>query len=89
MQNEIEKRLRAALNPSFLELEDESSAHAHHRGARERPGAGHYNLTIVSEAFEGKTRIARHRLVYDALGELMHQAIHALKIDAKSPSEAK
>lgn len=87
MVNEIENRLRSALNPTLLEIEDESGAHAHHRGAKERPGAGHYNLFIVSEAFEGKSRIARHRLIYDALGGLMQAEIHALKIDAKAPSE--
>jgi BolA protein len=87
MIEEIEKRLRSALNPTMLKLEDESAAHAGHRGAREHPGAGHYNLMIVSEAFEGKNRVTRHRMVYAALGELMQDAIHALKIDAKAPSE--
>lgn len=87
MMNEIEKRLREALQPVAFELEDESGEHEHHRGAKEHPGAGHYNLFIVSEAFEGKSRIARHRLIYDALGDLMQHAIHALKIDARAPSE--
>ncbi len=87
MSQEIQNRLRLALDPIVLELEDESARHAGHLGARERPGAGHYNLFIVSAAFEGKSRIARHRLVYEALGELMQKAIHAVKIDARAPSE--
>jgi BolA protein len=87
MMQEIESRLRNALNPTTLTLEDESGDHEHHRGAKERPGAGHYNLFIISDAFEGKTRVARHRMIYDALGDLMQSAIHALKIDARAPSE--
>lgn len=87
MMHEIENLIRTALNPSVCELLDESGAHEHHRGAKEHPGAGHYNLTIVAEAFEGKSRIARHRMIYEALGELMQSRIHALKIDAKAPSE--
>jgi BolA protein len=87
MVEEIEKRLRLALNPVSIEIEDESAHHAGHLGARERPGAGHYNLSIVSASFEGKSRIARHRMVYEALGNLMEREIHALKIDARAPSE--
>lgn len=87
MIQEIENRLRKTLNPTKIELFDESQEHAHHRGAKEHPGAGHYNLTIVSAAFEGKNLIARHRMIYESLGELMHGAIHAIKIDAKAPSE--
>ena len=84
---EIQKRLNAALSPSVIDITDETADHAHHRGAREKPGSGHYNLTIVAESFEGKSRLQRHRMIYSALGELMAKEIHALKIDAKSPSE--
>lgn len=87
MMQEIENRIRKALNPSVCDLTDETGDHAHHRGAKEHPGSGHFNLTIVAEAFEGKSRIARHRMIYDALGEMMQSSIHALKIDAKAPSE--
>jgi len=87
MIHEIENRLKNALNPQLIKIIDESADHAHHRGAKEHPGAGHYTLFIVSEVFEGKSLIARHRLIYQALGELMQTAIHALKIDAKAPSE--
>jgi BolA protein len=88
MSEEIERRIRAALTPSYFQIIDETGAHAHHHGAREQPGAGHYQVTIVSAAFEGKSLLARHRMVYDALGDLMIHAIHALQIDAKSPSES-
>ena len=81
---EMERRLRAALQPSTLSLRDDSAQHAGHAGARE---GGHYQLTIVSPRFTGLRRVARHRLVYDALAELMQQGIHALAIDARAPDE--
>ncbi len=82
--DKIRERL-TSLQPSRLELIDDSHLHAGHAGARS--GGGHYRLTIVSTAFDGKNTLARHRLVYDALGELMHKEIHALAIQASSPSE--
>ena len=83
--DDIEQRLKA-LAPSRLELLDESAQHAGHAGAA--PGGNtHWKLTIVSAAFEGKPTVARHRMVYQALGELMRHPIHALSIDAKSPGE--
>lgn len=81
---EIEARLRAALAPELLELRDDSAHHAGHAGARD---GGHYTLTIVSPRFAGLPRVARHRLVYDALAELMKKGIHALAIDARAPDE--
>lgn len=84
---QIEQRLRAALAPQRLEIVDDSASHASHAGARES-GGGHYNVTIVSAAFAGKNLIERHRLVYGALGELMHKDIHALSLQALSPDEA-
>jgi len=82
---DIRRRL-AALAPARLELFDESAQHAGHAGAA--PGGNtHWRLTIVSAAFEGKPTVARHRLIYQALGELMQQPIHALSINAKSPGE--
>jgi len=75
-----------ALAPSHLELLDESAMHAGHAGAA--PGGNtHWKLTIVSAAFAGKPTVARHRMVYEALGELMRHPIHALSISAKSPDE--
>jgi BolA protein len=81
----IEQRL-AALAPERLELLDESGQHVGHAGARD--GGGHYRLTIVSPQFTGKTTLARHRMVYDALGPMMHREIHALAIKAIAPQES-
>ena len=78
----------AALDPVAIELIDESAQHAGHAGAQ--PGGNtHWRLSITSTLFHGKTSIARHRLVYQALGELMHNPIHALAITARTPEETK
>ena len=83
--DDIRERLNA-LAPSRLELLDESAKHAGHAGAA--PGGNtHWKLTIVSAAFAGKPTLARHRMIYQALGELMQQPIHALAISAKAPGE--
>lgn len=82
---EIEQRLRAALSPLRLDVEDESAKHAGHAGARD--GGGHFDVTIVSAQFAGKSLLQRHRLVYDALGEAMRKDIHALSIHALTPDE--
>lgn len=76
----------SALAPLRLELVDDSARHAGHEGARS--GGGHYRLLIVSAEFSGKSAIARHRAIYDALGELMQCKIHALSIEALTPEEA-
>ncbi len=81
----IKSKLTEALAPTTLEIIDHSHQHAGHAGARD--GGGHYHVTIVAEAFTGKTQVQRHQLVYQALGELMKQQIHALSINALSPSE--
>ena len=76
----------AALAPVFLELLDESAKHRGHAGWK--PGGNtHWRLTIVAEAFRGKPTLARHRMVYQALGELMDHPIHALAITARAPDE--
>jgi len=80
----IEDRLRAALAPESLKIVDQSAAHAGHVGAA---GGGHFALTIVSARFAGQSPIARHRLVYQALGELMRDEVHALTITALAPNE--
>lgn len=82
---EIEGLLRAAFAPLQLEVRDDSAAHAGHAGARE---GGHFSVRIASARFSGLTRVARHRLVYDALGSLAARRIHALAIDARAPEEA-
>lgn len=77
--------LRGALAPVSLEVQDDSHLHAGHAGARE---GRHFSVRIVSPAFEGLTRVARHRLVYDAARSLIAEGIHALAIEARTPSEA-
>ena len=81
---ELLRQRLAALNPASIAIEDESHRHAGHAGARD---GGHYELDIVATAFAGKNTIARHRLIYDAAGELMRGRIHALSIRALSPEE--
>ena len=81
----IRERL-TALGPVSLELRDESAQHAGHAGSRPS-GGSHWQLTIVSEAFRGKSPVARHRMVYEALGDLMKRDIHALRIEAFSPEQ--
>jgi len=81
----IEQKL-AALRPIRLELTDDSARHAGHEGAK--GGGGHFSLTIVSPQFSGKSTLARHRLVYAALGPMMQQQIHALAIRAYAPGES-
>jgi BolA protein len=81
---ELLRQRLAALNPASITIEDESHRHAGHAGARD---GGHYKLDIVATAFAGKNTVARHRLIYDAAGELMRGRIHALSIRALSPEE--
>ena len=81
---DIETTLRAALEPLSLEVRDDSHLHAGHAGARE---GRHFSVRIVSVRFQGLGRVARHRLVYDALHSLMPRGIHALAIDARVPDE--
>jgi BolA protein len=84
--DEIRKRL-GALAPARLELRDESAQHAGHAGAA--PGGNtHWKLTIVSAVFSGSTTVARHRMIYQALGDLMQNPIHALSITARAPDES-
>jgi BolA protein len=83
--DDIRRRL-GVLAPSRLELLDESDKHIGHAGAA--PGGNtHWKLTIVSAAFAGHATVARHRMIYEALGELMHKPIHALSINARAPGE--
>lgn len=82
----LRTRLQEALAPTQLEIEDESQAHAGHPGAR--AGGGHYRVTLVSERFAGLSRLARHRLVYDALRDLMQRDVHALSLSLVTPDEA-
>ena len=83
-RSEIQRELQAALQPDELEVQDDSHLHAGHAGARE---GRHFSVRIVSARFAGLSRVARHRLVYDALHTLIPRGIHALAIDAKAPEE--
>jgi len=84
---EIRSRLEAAFSPDLLEIVDESHRHAGHAGAKD--GRGHFVVRIVSDRFEGVKPLARHRLVYAALGTLMQTDIHALSVEALSPTESR
>jgi BolA protein len=81
---DLETALRAALSPTALEVVDDSHLHAGHAGARE---GSHFTVRLRSARFEGLSRVARHRLVYDALGPWMKHGIHALALDARAPSD--
>ena len=83
LSEQIRSRLQNALAPLQLEIRDDSALHAGHAGARE---GGHFHVAIISASFVGLAPLARHRLVYAALGDLMGQGIHALSIDARLPS---
>lgn len=80
----LEERLRAALQPEDLQIVDDSAAHAGHAGTRE---GGYFSVLIVSPSFAGQSLLQRHRLVYQALGDLMNRDIHALSIKALTPDE--
>ncbi|HJV74246.1 MAG TPA: BolA family protein [Noviherbaspirillum sp.] len=82
---QIRSRLLATFAPLECQLVDDSHLHAGHAGAAS--GAGHFTVRLVSERFAGLGRLARHRLVYDCLREMMHSDIHALNIIALAPSE--
>ena len=83
LADEIKLRLQT-LSPSQLDIQDDSALHAGHKG---NGGGGHFTLTIVSEAFCGLTAVARHRIIYQALSDLMPRQIHALSIRAIASDE--
>ncbi|TXF10754.1 BolA family protein [Pelomicrobium methylotrophicum] len=83
-EERIRQRL-AVLAPEVVEVVDESAFHVGHEGAKS--GGGHYRLTVISPRFAGKSAMARHRMIYDALRDLMQKDIHALSIRALSPDE--
>lgn len=83
-EKQIRERLQA-LQPTLVEIIDESHLHAGHAGAR--AGGGHCQLKIVSVRFSGKSAVERHRMVYSALGEMLRHELHAVKIKACTPEE--
>ncbi|HEV3174609.1 MAG TPA: BolA family protein [Stellaceae bacterium] len=82
----IREKLTSALNPTRLEVVDESHRHAGHAGARPG-GETHFHVEVVAAAFQGKSRIERQRLVYSALKEEMSEQIHALSLVTRAPGE--
>ena len=83
----IHRRLSEALAPSRIDLVDQSAQHAGHAGARPE-GESHFRVTVVAQAFAGRSRIERQRMVYAALDDLMRSDIHAISIVALTPAEA-
>ena len=83
----IRAALAAALSPTMLDVVDDSASHAGHSGAR-AAGQTHYNVLVVSPRFEGLSRVARHRLVNDALDAEFAGGLHALSLVLRSPAEA-
>jgi BolA protein len=81
----IRRELEKNFQPTELLIKDQSQLHAGHEGAKD--GRGHFDVTIVSLAFDGLNRVERHRMVYDALSKLIETDIHALRIKAIAPSE--
>jgi BolA protein len=84
----IEAKLKAALNPLQLEIVDESARHAGHAGHAREGGETHFRVTIVSQAFEGQSRVARQRMVYDALSHELANGVHAVAMTTLTPAEA-
>lgn len=84
-EKNLRDRLEQAFHPQELLVKDQSQLHVGHEGARE--GKGHFDVTIVSPAFSDRSRLQRHRMVYDALRDLIESDIHALRIKAFTPAE--
>lgn len=84
-KGEISRLLNEAFSPETLGVEDESYLHEGHEGAKD--GRGHFRVLIIAEAFEDKSMIERHRMVYRVLDDMMRLDIHALAIDAWAPDE--
>lgn len=82
---EIERTLRAALDPAHFEIRDDSAKHVGHRGATS--GGGHYHVLVVSGAFEGRSLLDRHRMVNDALKGMFGEKIHALGLTTLDPGQ--
>jgi BolA protein len=83
----IRTQLHSSLQPTALDVVDDSHLHAGHAGARD--GKGHYSVRIVATCFAGLRPMARHQLVYRAVADMMHTDIHALSIVALAPDEAR
>lgn len=86
-RQEITALLNLAFSPIFIEVVDDSSSHANHAAARQKPQAGHFSVTLKSTRFNGLAPVARHRLVYQELALLMDTKIHALSLNLLSNDE--
>ena len=84
--DQLQARLQEVLQPSTLQVIDESNLHHGHAGANGTGSGTHFRVRIASHFFTGKSRVARHRLVYDALQDFMDQGLHALAIEAQTPA---
>jgi BolA protein len=84
---EMLRRLHSSLSPTRIQLNDDSEQHRGH-GGYNPAGESHFSLTIESEAFAGKSRVERQRMIYSAIGDLMEERVHALSIRANAPGEA-
>lgn len=84
-EDAIRQRLEKTFDPLELIIKDQSQLHAGHEGAKD--GKGHFDVTLVSKAFDGVKRVQRHRMVYDAVRDLLETDVHALRISALAPSE--
>ncbi len=85
VKDQIHKRLMENLGAESVEIEDQSHLHAGHAGAAS--GGGHYDVIVISSAFNDLNTLGRHRLIYRAVDDLMKKEIHALSIQAFSPDE--
>ena len=85
---QISQLLQSALQPDSVQVIDDSAKHAGHAGARPG-GQTHFTVRVVSQQFNGLSRVARHRLVYDALKPLFAEGLHALAIEARTPGEVR
>ncbi|WP_296494517.1 BolA family protein [Rhodoferax sp.] len=83
--HQLQERLQEKLDPLALEVIDESHQHRGHAGANDTGFGTHFRVRITAQVFAGKSAVARHRLVYDALQDFMDQGLHALAIEAKTP----
>lgn len=86
-KNAIEEILQQQFSPTFLEVIDDSAAHRGHAATLEQPKAGHFKVTMASKNFDGLNQVKRHRLVYQALGSLMDERIHALSLNLRGAHE--
>jgi len=81
----IRTAIERQLAPIEIRVHDESALHIGHAGSRE---GGHFRVHVVSERFRGLNRVARHRMVYQAVADLMGRSVHALAVEARAPDES-